>query len=180
MSRKYLRSDMSKQELKFFTCGGGVCGEENAITGLLKIVGKFTELKELNRGEEIADYLPEKDQKFMYENRGITELSAVLRSKYGDRKYARKGIKNLSRKWALTPVVMSYSSERIIIELLTYTEYDKDLCLAAKNYLSRVGKEWSELIPIQYDFLCVRHMDQHKNYLVAGKIINELANIQLR
>ena len=40
MSKRYLRSDLSEQEAHFLTCGNGFFGEENAITGLYKLIGK--------------------------------------------------------------------------------------------------------------------------------------------
>lgn len=32
-------------------------------------------------------------------------------------------------------------------------------------------------MPIQYDFLGTRFTDQHKNYRIAGEMINELSTI---
>lgn len=87
MSKRYLRSDLSEQEAHFLTCGNGFFGEENAITGLYKLIGKFNELKELGRKEDLSDYAPDKNIRFKYENLGITKLSTELKIKYGTKKF---------------------------------------------------------------------------------------------
>lgn len=59
MAKNYLRSDMSEQEAHFFTSGSGLFGEENTITGLYKLVGKFSELEELGQKGELSNYAPD-------------------------------------------------------------------------------------------------------------------------
>lgn len=54
MSRRYLRSNGSKHESKFFTCGKGLYGEENFITDLFKMVGKFNELSEFGKKNKLG------------------------------------------------------------------------------------------------------------------------------
>lgn len=175
MSKKYLRSDMSEQEARFLTCGNGFFGEENAITGLYKIIGKFKELEELGRVEELTYYKPNKDIRFKYENRGITELSIILKTKYGSKQMSRKKIKTLSRKWCMTPVLISFNCTCIIDELITYINCNTILKSACDTYLSSIECGWKNLMPIQFDFLSTRYMDQHKNYRLAGEIINDLS-----
>lgn len=177
MSKRYLRSDLSEQEAHFLTCGNGFFGEENTITGLYKLIGKFNELKELGRKEDLSDYAPDKDIRFKYENLGITKLSTELKIKYGTKKFSRWNFKTLSRKWCLTPVVISFNCKCIITELITYINHDIDLKSACEKYLSSVSCKWEDLMPIQYDFLSTRFTDQHKNYRIAGKMINELSTM---
>lgn len=179
MSRKYLRSDMSEQEARFFTRGSGVLGEENYITGLFKIVGKFNELAELDRTEDILNYNPQSDLRFKYENRGYTDIGLALKLKYPENHINRRSLKNLSRKWCFTAVCISLDSGLIISELFTYIKSDTNLRSACQNYLTQVGVSWQRIMPIQYDFLCVRHTDLHKNYRTARDIINTLANVSL-
>lgn len=179
MSRNYLRSDMSEQEARFFTCGRGIWGEENYITGLFKIVGKFNELVELGEKEDIINYIPERDQRFKYENRGYTDVGKALKAKYPEKRFTRRGLKNLSRKWCFTAVSISFDSGLIISELFTYIKADTNLKSACQNYLAQVGINWQELMPIQFDFMSVRHTDQHKNFRIASRIINELAIVSL-
>lgn len=69
---------MSEQEARFFTCGSGVFGEENYITGLFKMVGKFNELDEFGRKEDIINYDPESDLRFKCENQTCIEIVNVI------------------------------------------------------------------------------------------------------
>lgn len=176
MAKKCLQSDLSIQEAHFLTCGNPFFGEENAITGLYKLIGKYEELKESGRGDELIDFNPD-DKKFGYENRGITKLSVALKSKYGNKEISRWQFKALSRKWCPKPVRISFNSACIILELITYINSDDNLKLACQKYLLRYGNEWEELMPIQFDFLRTRFIDQRRNYRIAGKIINELSDI---
>ena len=177
MAKKYLRSDMSEQEVHFFTSGQALFGEENAITGIYKIIGKFSELNEINGIKELSDYEPNKDTKFKYENRGITELNSYLKAKYGKQKFSRKDFKILSRKWFLSPVLINIESYCIIKELFAYINDNTELKTACETYLANTGDSWEKLMPIQFDFLSTRFTDQHKNYKIAGKIINNLSTI---
>lgn len=177
MSKKYLCSDMSEQEARFFTCGRGVFGEENAITGLYKLIGKFNELKELNKEEELSAYAPDKDFRFKYENLGITILSAQLKAKYGKKKISRKSLKTLSRKWCLIPVLISFNCPDIFQELATYVNSNNHLKKACNTYLSRIGCQCENLMPIQFDFLSTRFFDQHRNFQKAGEMINKLSQV---
>ena len=177
MSKKYLRSDMSEQEARFLTCGNGLWGEENAITGLYKIIGKYSELREFDRKKELSNYKPDSDVKFKYENRGITELSSKLKTKYGDKNFSRRDLKTLSRKWCLSPVLISFDCYSIIKELFTYINCGADLKSACDTYLSGIGCSWEKIMPIQFDFLSTRFVDQHTNYKIAGNIINKLSAI---
>lgn len=177
MSKRYLRSDMSEQEAHFFTRGNGIVGEENAITGLYKLIGKYTELEALGKQEDLSDYEPDKDVRFKYENIGITELSGTIKNKYGDRNISRRNFKTLSRKWCLSPVSISFNCVCILSGLIAYINSKPNLKLACDRYLSNVNCKWDALMPIQYDFLSTRFTDQHKSYRIAGKMINELSTI---
>ncbi len=177
MAKNYLRSDMSEQEAHFFTSGSGLFGEENTITGLYKLVGKFSELEELGQKGELSNYAPDRDNRFKYENLGITKLSTELKSKYSISKFSRWNLKTLSRKWCLTPVLISFNCACIINELAEYIKHDTDLKLACDKYLSSVECKWENLMPIQYDFLSTRFTDQHKNYRKAREMINQLSDI---
>ena len=178
MAKNYLRSDMSKEEAHFITSGNGIFGEENSITELYKIIGKFCELRELGRKKELLNYIPERDLSFKYENRGITELSSELKIKYGEKRISRKNLKSLSRKWCLSPVSISFNCTCIITELVTYINHDADLKTACTIFISRIGGcRWENIMPIQFCFLSTRFTDQHKNYQKAGVIINELSTI---
>lgn len=179
MSKRYIRSDFSCEESRFFKTGIVLCGEGNCISCLFKIVGRFTSLKEMGTKEKICDYHPEKDKKFKYENMGMTEIARYLASDEANHHISRKYIRNLSRKWKLTPVVLSLESDRIIYKLFSYIDGDVDLKMACKNYLSGIENDWASLMPIQFDFLSVRHTDQHKFYKCAGKIIEQLSKINM-
>ena len=112
-----------------------------------------------------------------YENLGITKLSAELKSKYSISKFSRWNFKTLSRKWCLTPVLISFNCACIINELAKYINHDTDLKLACDKHLSSADCKWENLMPIQYDFLSTRFTDQHKNYRMARKMINQLSVI---
>lgn len=179
MSRKYLRSDLSIQEAHFFTCGNLVIGDDNAITGLIKIVGKYSELYDLNRKQEIISYNPDEDRHFKYESRGYSIMGDVLKQKHSGRGLSRKYLKHLSRTWGLSPVIISFKCDCIISELITYIKNDPDLKEACEKYILTHGKYWQRLMPIQANFLSTRHTDQHKDYQVAGEIINKLSSLNL-
>ncbi len=179
MARKHLRSDLSEQEARFFTQGRLFVGDANAITGLIKIIGKYTELKRLNRGQEIGGYNPDADNHYKYENYGYSILGGVLNRKFSEPGFSRKYVKNLSRVWCLTPIIISFNSDRIIKELFTFINDDTKLKEACNNYLLIKGAKWNNLMPIQADFLSTRHADQHKDFRIAGRLINELSKISL-
>lgn len=179
MSRRYLRSNGSKHESKFFTCGKGLYGEENFITDLFKMVGKFNELSEFGQKEQIRSYVPSQDRTFKYENRGYTDIGAILRYKYAGRHFSRKCLKTLSRKWLFTPVLISFECARIISELITYINHDDDLSAACKKYAKDFENNWAKIMPIQYDFLSTRHTHKYKDFRIAGEIINALSNMGL-
>ena len=179
MSKKYLRSDLTNDEAHFLTSGNGVFGEENAITGIFKLIGKYSELKEQGRIEELKEYNPKLDTHFKHENRGITEFSQHLKSTKETSKFSRRDLKYLSRKWCFTAVVLNSSSDRIIQELITYISDDDVLKSVCLKHLSDCGAGWGLVMPIQYEFLSTRFKDQHKDYRTAGKIMNELTNVSL-
>jgi len=174
MAKKHLRSDMSKEEARFFTTGNVFFGDENGITSLFKIIGRYSELKGTDRATQIQNYMPENDLRFKYENRGITELSSILKRKYGDRSISRKDLKNLSRKWCFSPIVISFDCANIIKTLIEYINQDDILKSACDIYLSRNEYKWERLMTIQHEFLSTRFADQHKDYTIAGRIINDL------
>ena len=180
MAKKYLRSDMSEQEARFYTCGHGLFGEENALIGLYKLIGKFSELKDTDRTKELLDYKPNSDIKFKYENRGITEINSILKAKYGDREFSRRDLKNLSRKRHLSRVLISFNCDCIITEIDTYIKCNATLKSACDAYLSGIGYNWDDIMPIQFDFLSTRFADQHKDYRKAGKIINDISTISFK
>lgn len=172
MSRKYLRSDMSEQEARFLTYGEGIFGEGNVITSLLKIVGNYDSPENKTKNY----YSPEKDKSFKYENHGITLISKNIKEKYGENYISRKEIKTLSRKWYLSPVIVSFRCPIIINELFEYinsNSFLKDVCT---KYLANYGYDWENLMPVQFDFLSTRFADQHKNYRIAGSIIDDLSH----
>ena len=179
MARRYLRSDMSEDEARFFTLGE-LTGEENYITGLFKLIGKYDELRELCKADEILNYIPENDKRYKYENRGYSYLGRVLRAKYPTHRHCRKGLKNLSRKWRFRRVLISFYSSEIMSELIDQFTTDPTLMKAYKEYVSRSGNSWQALMPIQYDFISTRYEDRHKDYRVAKGIINSLADIELQ
>lgn len=182
MSKRYLRSDMSEQEARFYTSGNFLWGDENACLGLFKLVGKYSELVSLSRGAEIINYRPEVDRKFKYENMGYTVIASRLRAKYinENRALSRKYLKNLCRKRKFSRMVLSFDSSYILAELINYIRANLDLDLAFQSYLIRNGSTWDKLIPSQFEFLSIRHTYQHKNYKIAGEIINELSAISLK
>lgn len=181
MSRNFLRSDMSEQEGHLFTTGKLVIGEENTITNFFKLAGKFDELQEVGRSQEITEYHPELDRRFHFENRGYTTIRTILKEKYKDSHFAlsRRHLIKLSRKWAGSRIVLSFKSGLILTELLTYLRSDPNLNTAFEAYLSKIDTRWPQLMPIQYEFLSVRHVDQHKDFRIAGTIINELNSLIL-
>lgn len=179
MKRFFLRSDLSDREARFYTCGNLFVGEGNAVTGLFKIVGLYSELKTSRKEENISLYKPDEDKTFMYENKGYSVIGNILKKKSNERGLSRRFIKSLSRKWALTPVVISFNCKLILSELLTYINNDITLKGVCDRYLKCKCTNWQELMPIQADFLITRHADMHKDYQMAGRIINELAGINL-
>ena len=181
MSKKHLRSDASNDEIEFLFSGAVLIGEGNHLTELFKLVGKFDELKELGRKKEIVDYAPEKDKRFMYENRGYCVIGDILKKTDEGRGLSRKYLRNLSRKWCGTAVVLSFKSHYIISELVAYINQDDDLYRACIKHVKQIegGWVWERLMPIQYGFISRRHKDKHKNFRVAEAIINELARISL-
>ena len=172
-----MRSDFSEEEARFFVAGKPVVGTGNVLTGLIKYIGKYTELQQYGRTDEISLYNPDSDVFFMYENMGYTTLRKILAKTTIP--ISRRYIKALSRKWPMSFVRISFDATHIISVLLEYifSNYDlKTVCLA---YLSdhdiRTG--WNRIIPIQYEFLGERIQNRHTDWKEAERIVRELTLI---
>lgn len=180
MRKRYLRSDSSEYEARFFTAGAFFVGSGNKITGLFRLVGMFFELQNNNRSSEIFAYHPDADCLFKYENKGYTIINHELKKK--GYLIARKYLRNLSRKWSLQSVVLSFDSHIILSELVTYIAGNDELRAACIAYLQTNIISWDFLMPIQFDFLGTRFNDRHKDWKIAEKIIlvlsTEIGNIE--
>lgn len=173
MSKKYLRSNMSESEARFFSMGHGIWGKENSLTNIFKIVGCYV-LSQSKNPNVFKDYSPVADNKFEYENAGYTILNQFLKSKYNDINISRKYIKYLSRKWRYTPVIISFSCNLILSALYEYIVQHPDLSAALKKYAEQNRMEWCDLMPIQYDFLSTRSSRGGRNVNKAREIIDRL------
>jgi len=174
MPKNYFRSNLSKNEAPFLNRGKVIIGEENAITGLFRIIGMYSELSESCRVKDLCNYNPSTDKKFKYENRGITELSKRVKSKYKKAKFSRKCFTTLSRKWCPSPVVLSIKCDCIIQELQSYINSDSNLKSACISYLSNIGYEVENVMPIQFEFLSARANNQGKDFDIALHVVNKL------
>ena len=125
MGKKYFRSDFSQEESHFFTDGHPIIGESNLITSLFRLVGKFSVLASIGRLNELSEYNPDTDCIFRYENAGYTTIKANLKD--NGIVISRKFFRNISRKWSLSQVVISFQTDRIIAELISYLQSDPDL-----------------------------------------------------
>lgn len=179
MKRYYLRSDMSGAEARFYTRGIAIIGEGNVLTSLFKIIGKHAELRAAKKEQLLYSYNPDEDFRFLYENKGY----CVIRNQLKDNNapgLSRRFIKNLSRVWPLSHMVISFNCKQIYDEVFTYINSNPTLHAVCARYLQEKSIYWQELMPIQADFLITRHIDQHKDYQIAARIINELAKTDYR
>lgn len=177
MRKKCLRSDLTEQELRFIFEGGGLRDGCNSLTSLFMLIGKYEQLCQENREQEIMDYRPENDFRFLYENRGYSIIGRKLNHGlcFTDSTYIpRKYIKNVSRKWIGERVVLSFETDRIITCLLSYISERPLLHAACKNKVFNNATEWEDLFPIQKSFLDERNGNEHKDYLKARAIITGL------
>lgn len=179
MGKRYLRSDCSIEEARFFTTGQAFIGTGNILTGLIKYIGKYDKLEKCGRTFEILTYKPDEDRFFINENWGYTILSnEIAKTKI---RISRKYIKALSRKWPASAVLISFDAIHIISELFAYISNKKELYTVCNAYLKSydIPNEWNKICPIQYDFLGERNQDHHKNWQIAENIINDLTTIML-
>ena len=180
MNKRYLRSDLSPEEARFFTCGGrAFIGTGNVLTGLINYIGMYTELQAENRTDEIVTYNPDTDTRFKHENMGYT----VLRKEIAKTQLpiSRRYIKGLSRKWPASFVVISFDAVEIISTLFAYIACRDELKIACTSYLrdydTQVG--WDKIMPIQYKFLGVRIQDRHENWKIAESIVSGLTTLNM-
>ena len=176
MSRKrFLRSDFSAEVAYLYQLGEFLIGSDNQLTLLFKCLGKYDELNEQQKTKDLVNYNPIEDNKFKYENRGYAAFLKRVREDGQKNRVSRKHLKNLSRKWKMSPALISFESTFIVEKLISICESDKileDLCL---KYSLLNFNSLKEMMPIQGEFLSVRQVDKHKDYLKAIKIINELS-----
>lgn len=175
MRVEHLKSDFSEREMHFFTDGRAIVGTGNILTDIFKTIGMYIELKADKRADQIVNYVPSEDVWFRHENMGYTEIRNRLEKNMTP--ISRKYIKNISRKWPLSRVVLSYDTHVIIKELFSYIREDKDLIKACSKYLTK-DISWSSMIPIQYDFLGVRIDDHRNNWERAQDIVDNLLDIR--
>ncbi len=172
---EHFKSDFSKPEAPFFTEGQPIIGESNELTDLFKYVGKYIALKADNKPEEIASYHPKEDVFFLHENKGYTEIKRRVNTRNDLEHYvSRRYLVNISRKWCMSRIVLSYDTYAIIDELYKYifeNDYLRNACL---DYITG-NKVWEKIMPIQFWFLSARRDDQHKEWKKALKIINKLS-----
>lgn len=172
---KHLKSNFSEEEAPLFKEGQFVIGESNELTDLFKFVGKYVDLKTENKINEIAKYNPDDDNIFIHENMGYTEIKRRVNARTDLKHYvSRRYLVNISRKWCLTKVVLSYDTHKIIKELYQYISENDLLRKACVKYISG-NKAWDEIMPIQFKFLSARRKDMGKDWDVAKEIINELS-----
>ena len=184
MGKRYLRSDLSPEEARFFTCGGRLfVGTGNVQTALIKYIGMYTELDAERRTSEIASYNPDNDNVFKYENIGYTELRKEI--KKAQIPISRRYIKGISRKWPMSSVVISFNAVGIISALFTYIANRKELKVACSSYIrdyikeKNIQTEWDIIMPIQFDFLGTRIQDHHENWQIAEPIVSELLTLTM-
>lgn len=147
-------------------------GTGNQITDLFKFVGKYKELKECKKEKEINNYNPQTDNRFKRENLGYSIIRDEIEKKYHH--IPRKYLKNISRKWPLSRVVLSFETPEIISQLFTYIREKPDLKMACIKHFSYDNDNWHNIMPIQFEFLGVRLRDHHKNWKKAEMIINKI------
>lgn len=180
MGKKYFCSNFGKDEKRFFTMGGGVHGQSNLLTSLFKLVGKFRELDQIGKGAEILKYQPDLDNHFKYENAGYAFMREFFFQECENLRVSRKLIKNLSRKWTLSPIILHHESDRIIEVLFKFISSDENLEASCKNYLMdcKSGSDW---MPIQHDFLSTRANNwEAKDCRKASKIIQKLTALYFK
>ena len=170
-----LKSDFSEKEMKFYTTGKAVVGTGNTLTDMFKTIGMYIELKADKRADEIVNYVPSEDIWFKHENMGYTEIRNRLEKKLNP--ISRKYIKNISRKWPLSRIVLSYDTHEIIEEIFSYIQEDKYLTEACSKYMTK-DISWNALLPIQYDFLGVRIDNHRSNWQKAQDIVDNLLDIK--
>lgn len=171
MGKRYLRSDLSEEEAYFVTQGLVLIGTSNPITALFRFVGKYEELKDDNNEKEIVNYRPQNDIHFKSENAGYTIIKREIEKKFGH-SISRKHIKNISRKWSPSRVLLSFNTPEIISMLFSYIMDRDTLRIACVNHFSYNRNNWHNIMPIQFEFLGVRLRDHHKNWQSAERIIN--------
>lgn len=178
MSKRYLRSDTSREEARFFTAGQGLWGSENYITHLFKFVGKFEELKQAKKESEIYNYNPKTDNRFKYENKGYSCINAKLNGNNHDYYISRKFLKSLSRKWRFTPIIISFDTDVIIHELISYIMENAKLNNACKIFFEneKVCSGWGMLMPIQSEFISERAANKRKDYGEAERLVLSLSS----
>jgi hypothetical protein len=173
MPKEYLVSDMSEEEAHFITTGDLPFGEKNALTRIIQIIGKYYELKKNGKLEEIESYNPNDDNYFHNENQGYTYINSRLKEEINNAP-SRKFIKHLSRKWCFSRIKISFQSGIVLEVINRIILQDPVLKKKCDQYKLQVGNHWSNYMPIQAEFLSTRFNDQHKDYLKAGEIINNL------
>lgn len=177
MAKNYLRSDFSQEEFHYFTDGRPIIGESNTVTSLFKYIGRYSVLREEGRENDIATYNPDSDRWFKYENAGYTEMNKTIKSHGYE--ISRKYLINVSRKWSPSRVVLSFKTDVIISELLTYILSNPYLQAACKQYLINKNANWHSAMPIQFSFLGTRYDRHGPRWEEAGRIINTLPVIEV-
>lgn len=180
MKKRYLRSDLSPAEARFFTCGGRLfVGTGNVLTGLVKYIGMYTELEAEKRTGEIVSYNPDTDNLFKHENMGYTALRKEMAKT--QMPISRRYIKGLSRKWPMSSVVISFDVVKIISALFAYIASRDELRIACTSYIQGydIQTGWDKIMPIQFDFLGTRIQDHHENWKIAESIVSELLTLTM-
>ncbi len=176
MRVQHIKSDFSQEESHYFTEGTLLIGTSNYLTDLFKCVGRYIHLKEHNQLDKLSNYLPTTDRTFEYENKGYTEIRKhLMKQGYP---ISRKYIKNISRKWQFSRIVLSYDTAIIINELLSYIRNVELLRITCARVLPN-NLEWSDAMPIQFDFLGERTRNRHNNWDKARDIVMGLGRIDL-
>jgi hypothetical protein len=178
----FLISDKSREEFNLLLRGNPIYGEENLLTGIYKIIGKYTELSEIGDVRDINVYNPDNDIIFKYENIGITTLKKYINhALYGTNipKISRKELKTLSRKWLMQPVCVSKKSDHIIAEIVSYIVCFPVLKNRIRDYLQKKSYQWEEIILIQYDFLRKRFSRRGRDFDLAAELCLKIDNIDI-
>jgi len=177
VSKEALCSDMTSAERHLYLCGAMPMGEPNTLVGVLKLIGKYEELKEFGTEDQITKYSPNFDDTFQYENRG--QILVKRRLGQHDVHISRDLMRHACRKWPLSRVKVTYYIVPMIEDMLAYIDSNPVLKKHCDDLFGAIDhNNIQQHIPIQYQFLLTRVSDHHVGHQIANRILAELMNIR--